>query len=442
MVRRVWAWGLAAAMVILCACPLAAAREEEPVGWRVALPVAGLPERLDKTASGRAVGLLALGDGGYTLSLMPLRADGQSWVRVLLAREDGFFGICLLGTRAEFAALETLYLDIDFTPEGAALRFRAREEGGALAAMELPLDLTGECRLLPLAQSQGATATPVEAPPLPVGATPAEPEPQPLRLRPGAYLLALLLTALALAMPVLGTMHGRRIKALALRIKEGGVALWQGFILRFKAMKVPRTRPSPAAKPAPAPATARKEDTREIPLAIEGPRLPGLRVTDAQETALVRRIAMRTAWESAAERAPDGLPARMNAYFLGRGPLPGGRFLTVGLRNRDALQQLGGGSVRPLFGPNPRGEIFSLEEGTGGLYLHADCFAPPRFVLQPVLRSVCLECVFSLEDARGNALRLENALGRGILGIAPALTARTEAGFIVMQKGKLIIGEN
>jgi len=114
----------------------------------------------------------------------------------------------------------------------------------------------------------------------------------------------------------------------------------------------------------------------------------------------------------------------------------------VGLRNRDALQQLGGGSVRPLFAPNAKGQIFSLEEKTGGLYLHVDYFAPPSFLLQPVLRSVCLECVFVLEDARGNPLRLENVLGHAVLGIIPAVTTRTESGFIVTEKGRLVIGEN
>jgi len=350
----------------------------------------------------------------------------------------------LLGTRSEIAALETLYLDIDLTPQGASLRFYAQPEGSPLAAMELPLDLAGECRLLPLAQSQGVTATPVEAPPpqdeppaQPVDATPSQPaqaQPPPLRLHPGTYLLALAVTALALAALVFGTMHRRRIAALALLTKEKSATLWLGLTSLIKALLSARDKKTSATP---------REDTLEVPRVVEGPHLPGLRVTEMREHALVRQITMRTAWEAAAEPSPEAIPVQMNAYFLGRARLPGaGRFLTVGLRNRDALQQLGGGSVRPLFAPNPRGQIFSLEEDSGGLYLHVDYFAPPSFVLQSVLRSVCLECVFALEDERGNPLRLENVLGYGILGVAPALTARTEAGFIVMQKGKLIIGEN
>ena len=443
MARRVWAWGLAAALTILCACPMAAA-EGEPVGWRVSIPMAGLTERLDNTNSGGSVNLIALADGVYTLSLMPLRAGGKSWVRALLAAGNSFFGICLLGTRAEITALKTLYLDIDLSPGGASLRFYAQADGGFLAAMELPLDLAGECRLLPLAQSQGVTATPVEAPPpsddpltRPAGAAPSQGEedrPPPLRLRPGAYLLALLATALVLAALVLGIIYRRRIAGLASLAKEKSAALWQRLHARRKARSSARIK-----KPAP----ALKQDTREIPRLVEGPHLPGLRVTEAREEALIRKIVMRTAWEAGAEPSGEGLPAQMNEYFSGRASLPGaGRFLTVGLRNRDALQQLGGSSVRPLFAPNPRGQIFSLEEDTGGLYLHVDCFAPPSFVLQSVLRSVCLECVFALEDAGGNPLRLENALGYGILGLTPALTARTEAGFIVTQKGKLVIADH
>ena len=448
MVRRVWAWAAAVLLILLCACPLAAAEEEnDTIGWRVVIPMAGLPQRLDSTGSGGTVDLVALADGNYTLSLMPLRTGGKSWVRALLATGSSFFGICLLGTRAEIAALDTLYLDIDLTPRGASLRFMARPGGEPLAAMEFPLDLSGECRLLPLAQSQGVTATPVVAPPppeeppaQPVDATPSQPEGNPLpatlRLRPGAYILALAVTALVLAAPVFASMHWRRIASLALLVKIKSGEVWRGTASRLKARQASRKRPSPAPKKA-------KEDTREIPCILAGPHLPGLRVTDMRDSSLIRQVTMRTAWETAAEPSPDGTPAQMNAYFLGRAPLPGaGRFLTVGLRNRDALQQLGGGSVRPLFAPNPRGQIFSLEEESGGLYLHVDYFAPPSFMLQSVLRSVCLECVFALEDERGNPLRLENVLGYGILGVAPALTARTEAGFIVMQKGKLIIGEN
>ena len=447
MARRVWAWAAILTVMILCACPPAAA-EEAPVGWHVEIPVKGLPERMDKVGSGKTVGLLALADGGFTLSLMPLRVSGGSWVRVLLTKGDSYIGLCLLGTRSEFAALEAVTLDIGLQQGGAVLRFSAQPGERPLASMELPVDLAGECGLLPAAQTQGVTVTPVEAPasaddPLtqPADAAPAQPEgPAPLRLPPGTYALALLVTALVLAALVFGNIYWRRIAALALRVKKMAVALWASVYARIQviahALRNREKKPPRARAP---------KEKYEIPRteAPERTRLPGLRVMDTQGDALVRQITMRTAWETAAESPPPGdIQARMNDYFLGRAPLPGGgRFLTVGLRNRDALQQLGGGSVRPLFAPNPRGQIFSLEENTGGLYLHADYFAPPSFVLQSVLRSVCLECVFTLEDRQGNPLRLEYVLGYAIAGIEPARTARTEAGFIVTEKGKLVIDQ-
>jgi len=441
MARRMWAWAAILTMMILCACPLVAA-EEAPVGWRVAIPIKGLPERLDKVGSGKTVDLLALADGGFTLSLMPLRVSGGSWVRALLTKGDSYFGLCLLGTRSEFAALETVILDIDLQPEGAVLRFLAQPGDRLLAAMELPVDLAGECRLLPVAQTQGVTVVPVEAPPpdddpltQSVYAVPSQLEgPSKLRLHPGAYAVALLVTALVLAALVFGNIYWRRIAALALRAKEIAVALWANIYSRIQALRNREKKP---------PRVRDSKEKREIPrIETEEPHLPGLRVMDTQGDALVRQITMRTAWETAAEPILEDFSARMNDYFLGRAPLPGGgRFLTVGLRNRDALQQLGGGSVRPLFAPNPRGQIFSLEENTGGLYLHADYFAPPSFVLQSVLRSVCLECVFALEDRHGNPLRLEYVLGYAILGIEPARTARTEAGFIVTEKGRLVIDQ-
>jgi len=417
---------------------LAAARE---VGWRVEIPLEGLPERLDKVDSGKTLDLVALADGSYTLALVPLRMEGKSWVRVVLTKGSGFFGLCLLATREEFGKMEALAVDVT---EGGALRFTALPGDTSLAAVELPVTLAGECRLLPLAQSQGVTVLPVEAPEeepdaLPADAAPTEPAegPPPLRLHPGAYILALAIAIFALALLVMGTMYRRRAAALVVRAKALAAALWAKRPVRSE---LPDEPDAPEDEPEEKNGPSR--DTRELPRIVPGPYLPGLRVTAPPERALVRRITMRTAWEAAAEPPQGNMPEQVNAYFLGRGALPaGGRFRTVGLRNRDALLQQEGG-VRPLFAPNPRGQIFSLEEETGGLYLHVDCFAPPGFLLQPVLRSVCLESVFALEDRRGAPLRLEAAPGRAILGIVPARTARTESGFILTEKGSLVIGEN
>ena len=424
-----------AAVLALWACPTAAAQGG---GWRAEIPLAGLSARLDGVDSGKTLDLIAVADGNYTLSLVPLRMEGKSWVRAVLTKGTGFFGMCMLGTREEFGKLEALAVDIG---AGGALRFTALPEGNQLAAFEVPLALEGECRLLPVAQSQGVTITPVDAPApdepatLPANASTAQAEgagPPALRLHPGAYVLAVLAVMVLLVALVLGNMHWRRIKEIA-------AALWSGLSARVKTRRRPKEKPARVDSP-----VSMMEDTQELPRVVqEGTTLPGLRVVRASEDALVRQITMRTAWETASEPALEDLQAQIGEYFLGRGALPvGGRFRTVGLRNRDALQQLGGGSVRPLFAPNPKGQIFSLEEETGGLYLHVDYFAPPSFVLQSVLRSVCLECVFALEDRHGSPLRLENVLGHAILGVVPAITVRTESGFIVTEKGRLVIGGN
>ena len=413
-------------------------------GWRAEIPLEGLPARLDRVDSGKTLDLIAVADGNYTLAFVPLRMEGKSWVRVVLTKGTGFFGMCMLATREEFGKLEALAVDIG---ADGTMRFIALPEGSQLAAFEVPLVLEGECRLLPLAQSQGVTITPVDAPipdepaTLPADASAMTEDgsdgPPALRLHPGTYALALLAVAALLAALVLGNMHWRRIKEIA-------VALWSALSVRVKKLREPKEKPAERPARADIDAPVPTQDTREIPRIVqEGGTLPGLRVVRAGEDALVRQITMRTAWETAEEPAREALEAQIGAYFLGRGALPvGGRFRTVGLRNRDALQQLGGGSVRPLFAPNPKGQIFSLEEETGGLYLHVDYFAPPSFVLQSVLRSVCLECVFALEDRHGSHLRLENVLGHAILGIVPAVTVRTESGFIVTEKGRLVIGEN
>ena len=452
MARKVLAFLAAAAVIILCVCPPAAAQD---TGWRAEIPLAGLPARLDQVGSGKTLDLIALADGDYMFSLIPLRMDGKSWVRAVLRQKDGFLGMCLLGTREDFGKIETLA--VEFGKQGT-MRFTALPEGRELALVEIPLVLEGEYRLLPLAQTQGVTVTglaappPAEADPAPDGGPGAQPEdnpakPPPLRLSSGTYILALLATALVLAALVLGNIHWRRITQLAGRLKKSIAALLAGLAARRQAARETREAQK-VLEEAEEVASGRARDavpsgdTQEIPPIPQGPYLPGLRVAEPGDTALVRQITMRTAWETAAEPLED-IAQRANEYFLGRAALPAeGRFHTVGLRNRDALQQLGGSSVRPLFAANPRGQIFSLEEESGGLYLHVDYFAPPSFLLQPVLRSVCLECVFSLEDARGNPLRLENVLGHSILGITPARTTRTESGYIVAEKGRLVIGEN
>ena len=440
MARKLWAVLAAAALLVICLCPAAAAQD---TGWRVEIPIKGLPERLDKTDSGRTVDLLALADGGYTLSLTPLRMGKESLVRAVLTKGEGFLGLCLLCTRQEFGALGGLAVEIETQ---GRLCFIAMPEKTLLACLELPVGLAGECRLLPVAQSQGVTIAPLDAAPReftqPVqpeetqSAQPADASPPPLRLHPGAYLLALLILAAALAALVVCTMRQRELAALARRAKDTASALRLELRAYLHTAKKKQKKEKSVDVPLPA------LHTQEIPRLAAGPHLPGLRVMAAENSALMKQIPMRAAWEESEPPIQD-MSARMNEFYLGRAALPeAGRFLTVGLRNRDALQQLGGNSVRPLFAPNPRGQIFSLEEETGGLYLHADYFAPPSFVLQSVLRSVCLECVFALENAGGAPLRLENVLNHTILGIEPALTTRTESGFIVTQKGRLIVGEN
>lgn len=446
--RRMWA---AAAAVLVCAAmlcwgPLAAAEEDAALaGYRVQIPLTKQLTRLDDISSGKTEDLVALADGAYTLALTPLKANQEVWVRAVLTKGDGFFGLCVLGSRSELETVSTLTAEIMIYSEHCAVTFYAVPGERLLAEMELPLALEGEYRLLPTAQSQGITITQLDALPVagqPEG-TPADPV-QPsvparqevYRLSPGVYALALLCFAAVLAALIFGQIYRRQIMAFLLRAKAWTLQL----VHRVAGLFAKEEHAEPERDPA----LARlMESTQEIPRVIEGDHLPGLWVTDEAGGPLVKQVVMREAWETAEESAPQEVPARVNAYFLERTLLPAQcRFLTVGLCNRDALQQLGGDAVRALFAPNPKGQIFSREEETGGLYLHVDYFAAPSFVVQPVLRSVCLESVFALEDKRGTRLRLEQVLGHAILHIDPAQTMRTDAGYIVTQKGRLIIGDN
>ncbi|MDR2525135.1 MAG: hypothetical protein LBC83_02910 [Oscillospiraceae bacterium] len=142
---------------------------------------------------------------------------------------------------------------------------------------------------------------------------------------------------------------------------------------------------------------------------------------------------------------PDGQTeiAAMNAYFTGKAaaPPPGLRLQTVGLRNREQLLAEGAqGKAAPVFALNPRGQVFSVSS-SGRVYLHADYFSPPSFVVRSVLSNVCLERVFRLEDAQGLPLRVDEVRNRKILHITPAITEKTPDGdFTVAEKGRLTIG--
>lgn len=414
-------------MAVLCLGPLAWAQQAG--GYRIDIPLEGLLTRQDNVESGKTLDLVALAGGEYTLSFSPLKTGKGAWVRAVLTKGEGFFGLCMLGERSSMEDVASLRVDIAAQEETCSFRFTAMPQERFLAVMELSLTLEGEYRLTPVAQAQGVAVTPLgevtqQEPTQPAAqsAEPAAPQPAVLKLHPGTYALALLCLAAVLGIIVAGQMHWEQIADFFKHFGKNAAVLWGYITTRVKA---PRSV--------------------EIDVQPQAPKgeeaLPGLRVTNEAHGALVKQIVMRSSWEAAAEPAQREIPEQVNDYFLGRARLPAqANFLTVGLRNRDALQQLGGHAVSPLLAPNPRGQIFSLEEETGGLYLHVDYFAPPSFVLQSVLRSVCLECLFLLEDEQGRPLRLEDVFNHTITGISPALTARTQDGFIVTQKGRLVVG--
>lgn len=167
----------------------------------------------------------------------------------------------------------------------------------------------------------------------------------------------------------------------------------------------------------------------------------------ASAGSLVQTVSMDGLLPAADEVASDETPdetAILNAFFAGKRQSvpPGLGFVTVGLRNRDALLGVmpGPNAPAPLFAPNPRGQVFSLS-AAGNLFLHIDYFAPPSFVAHSVLSNVCLEHTFLLENERGDILDAAEVRNRKILAIIPARTRKTEEGYYeVVEKGRLLIG--
>jgi len=454
------ALALAAAMCLPLAVFSSAAVED---GFTMQIPLA---ESLAALRKNKRLDLLDFPGGDYTLSLRRLDDNGLRWVRLVIAREDTFYGTVSLGTWEQLQDLDSLQIDVVFQQSRAEFAMTSLPDKHRRGAIALPMSLGGVPSLSEFSEAQGIELKPrvteeeTEAAAVAAAANPRQqgnPDaPKRETVGAGPYALALLLLALVLAALILGQMFGRKW-LLALRERYQMLVL---LLNNFRdSRRLPRKQvialpPGPEQQLLPNPAY---DSTQILMNSSELPRmehfaaekddgqksvLAGITLMPpTEQSSLLRRILMREE-EEAAPPSQEEQEEIMQAYFQSRARLPGYRFLTVGLSNRDTLQQLGSESVRPLFAPNPRGQLFSVEEESGNLYLHVEYFAPPSFVLQSVLRSVCLERIFVCVNANGEEMAPEDAANRFIAEIIPARTTRTEAGFILTEKGQLKIGKS
>jgi len=436
---------VAALAIALALAPAAAAQE----GFVMQVPLAASLEQL---AENRTLPLLEFAGGEYALSLSRLDDNGLRWVRMVVARGNYFYGACTLGVWEQLEGLEALRVDAVFQQNRAEFAFTSQPDKQRRGALAMPMSLGGNPALSAFSEGHGIalvyqTGEDDAASAEPGNQLPAKRD----GVGAGPYILALGLLVFLLAALILGQLFGRK---WLLGLRERRRQLLR--LLRNYLKNRAKTRERVIALPPPRiyehDETPPLMDTSEFRAHPRGaadqdasgpqPREPALVgatiVPAAAQNTLLRRILMR---EEAPPPPPEQQEDAMRAFFRGRARLPRYQFLTVGLSNRDALLQLGGESVRPLFAPNPRGQLFSLEEESGNLYLHVDYFAPPSFVLQSVLRSVCLERIFTCVDVNGRSILLEEATNRSIAEITPARTVRTEAGFIVTEKGMLMIGK-
>ena len=463
--RRLYHWVLVVVLAAAVCLPLAffsnAAAED---GFVMQVPVADSMEELRKN---KRLDLLEFSGEEYTLSFRRMDDDGLRWVRLVIARGDTFYGTITLGTWEQLQDLGSLRIEADFQPNRAEFEVTSLPDNSRRGSIALPMSLGGvpllsedseamEIALEPrVTEEEQAAAEEEEA----AAAAQQEEPPAPKREKVGAgpYAAALILLVLVLAALVLGQMFGRKWR-LALRDRT------QMLMVLLKGLRARKRLPEEQAAALP-PSQPKNEftsdseyDSTQILMnSSELPRMEpsGVERDDSQKSAfagitvmpapaqnsLLRRILMR-------EEAEAELPSQeeqeklMQEFFVGHARLPRYRFLTVGLNNRDTLQQLGSESVRPLFAPNPRGQLFSIEEESGNLYLHVEYFAPPSFVMQSVLRSVCLDRMFDCVDGNGGPVVPEDAVNHAIASIVPAKTTRTEAGFILTEKGTLVVGKS
>ena len=463
--RRFYHWLLAIVLVAAMCLPLAvfssAAVED---GFTIQIP---LKESLESLRKNKRLDLLDFPGGDYALSLRRLDDNSLRWVRLVIAREDTFYGTVSLGTWEQLQDLDTLQIDVVFQQSRAEFAMTSLPDNHRRGAIALPMSLGGVPSLSEFSEEHGVELKPrVTEEEAAEAAKAAGKDPQqkgnpaaPQREKVGAgpYALALFLLVLVLAALILGQMFGRKW-LLALRERYQMLVILLHDFRENRRLPQKRTvaalppgRPEPQFVPNPEyDSTQILMNSSELPrvehLAAEkedGQKsvLAGITLMPpTEQSSLLRRILMREE-EETAPPSPEEQEEAMQAYFQSRVRLPRYRFLTVGLSNRDTLLQLGSESVRPLFAPNPRGQLFSVEEESGNLYLHVEYFAPPSFVLQSVLRSVCLERIFICVNANGEEIAPEDAVNHSIAEIIPARTTRTEAGFILTEKGQLKIGK-
>jgi hypothetical protein len=409
--------------------PRAAAQD----GFVTQIPMAAC---LEKLANRENVALLELGEGEYTLQLNRLRDGNARWLRMVVARDNYYYGACVLGNFDQLETLETLLVEAVFQQSRAEFIFTTAPDNLRRGAVTLPLALGGVPTLSPFATEQALVLQPRVAPEptTTAAATQSTALPQ-AKKHIWPYVLALVALLAALAVFIAGRVFGYQRAAAFWTQAKGMIGkIRKNLPQRPIAVSSEQPKLGPAAKQSAHP----EQDTLEM-AAVSGVAL----TLELQQSSLLRRILMRDQPVVAAP-SPQEEESAMRAYFRGRpgGRLPQYQFLTVGLRNRDALLRLDGEGAKALFAPNPKGQLFSLEEGSGNLYLHVEYFAPPSFVMQSVLSSVCLDKIFDCFDVNGNPLLPEDVLGRAIEDIAPARTVRTEAGFMVTEKGRLHIGSN
>jgi len=463
--RRFYHWLLAIVLVAAMCLPFAvfssAAVED---GFVMQVPLADSLEALRKN---KRLDLLDFSGGEYTLSLRRLDDNGLRWVRLVIARDDTFYGTVTLGTWEQLQDLSLLQIDVLFQLSRAEFAITTLPDNHRRGAIALPMSLGGvpalsefsevlEMELKPRVTEEetAAAAKAAEENPQQQG----NPDvPQREKVGAGAYALALFLLVLVLAALILGQMFGRKwLLALGERYQMLMILLHDFRENR----RLPQRRTAAMLPPGPEQQFDPHPEYDSTQILMNSSELPRMEhfaaekednqksvlagitlMPPTEQSSLLRRILMREETE-----APPPLPEEqgdaMQAYFRGRARLPRCQFLTVGLSNRDTLQQLGSESVRPLFAPNPRGQLFSVEEESGNLYLHVEYFAPPSFVLQSVLCSVCLERIFTCVDANGEEIAPEDAANHSIAEIIPARTTRTEAGFILDEKGLLKIGKS
>ncbi|MDR2647320.1 MAG: hypothetical protein LBB67_04250 [Oscillospiraceae bacterium] len=459
-ISRIGHWILSFMLLAVFAIPTFAADElPAPGSFRVDLP---MDLYLIELQSKNRANIAFVHEDDFFLSLRTV--PDTDYLRLVLAKDtknDPYFASALIGERETLALEKTLRIDFVIAKDGQNSTITATllPSNKVCASITIPWVFEGSATLAAFAEEANAPLTPLDVTSpngvvqttIPNGQTPKTPRQSPSI---GLYIGVVALLLLLLTAVVLSQVFRKPIQTLADKSAAAMRELGKKIDLRSAMAKriAPKKTPAPLGEPPiPAPSTIQMplaEIAREIASAPEDVTLSGLVRAELSDIGALSSFTLQMDTGGIPNNlSSDALQSQseieiMNAYFSGKQKAIPAEYdmLTVGLSNRDVLLSTPmDTSPPPSFIHKKLGQMFSISQQSGNLYLHIDYFAYPTFLVQRALESVCLARIFDLVDTHGGRPALADVFQHKILEIIPAQTKREGDSFVLTRRGRIVV---